>query len=47
MTPEDFTHRHFDREPLHLLGSETVSEVFSWDKAAAFLDMTTSGRRRR
>ena len=42
MTPEDFLDRHFDREPLHLPGApDRFSEVFSWDKAAAFLDMTT------
>ena len=42
MAPEDFLERYFDREPLHFPGpANRFSEVFSWDRVAALLDMTT------
>jgi ribosomal protein L16 Arg81 hydroxylase len=42
ITPEDFLDRYFDREPLHLPGpADRFSDVFSWNRAMALLDMTT------
>lgn len=42
MTPEQFLDDYFDRKPLHLPGpTHRFDAVFSWDKAAALLNMTT------
>ena len=42
MAPEEFFDRYFDREPVHFPGpADRFAEVFSWDRAAALLDMTT------
>jgi ribosomal protein L16 Arg81 hydroxylase len=41
MEPEEFLDRHFDRKPLYLAGQhDRFDGVFSWDRAAALLDMT-------
>ena len=42
MAPEEFFDRYFGCEPVHFPGpADRFAEVFSWDRAAALLDMTT------
>ncbi|MGH6620005.1 MAG: hypothetical protein ACREF6_10715, partial [Alphaproteobacteria bacterium] len=42
MTPEEFLDGHFDRNPLHFPGpAGRFADVFTWEQAAALLNMTT------